>query len=471
MRDETDHECNEALRDDNAQGQGAPNGPGPRPPALTNRGVSKFQGSEDTIVLSLYVYWDDEWAETIAALEELKVSAADDQAGDGGFFHVGGWPGLVMEYGAGGGNKGPRRTFVIEAVGMRFEFSRTQYPNGETPNGRLIVGSLICMQLGPRGVLSLAKEFIEAMGGRLLENKVSRIDGAVDLPNVEVKEFIDAFRSRQYLCRARKFKVIGEGQNDQTLILGSSPMVRIYDKAREQRDLPDPAKLQFLMANRWGGTFPEHATRVEFQLRRDDVKTITFDGRTINSLEDYLECRAGLWAYLCNWFRLTKEPVDDNHRDRAQTSSRWEEVTRLFAEWASSPVETITRMKPTRPIDERTLNAMLVGCGIGICANDEDFSLQQLKQAILRAIHEEIEKHGVDEIKRRWWIKRQRQLIAMVPETDRRGRSKPKPQSFDMWLAEKDAYRQAVEEAGGQMPIKWSNDPLQFIDFKTIVGE
>ncbi|MBN8626157.1 MAG: hypothetical protein J0M17_11770 [Planctomycetes bacterium] len=468
MNSEDGFECNESLRADQAHGPCGPHGP--RPPSSINKGVPKFQGSEDTIVLALYIQWDEEWERTKAFLEEAKLAAANDAQQDGGFFEVGGWLAEIKEYGAGGGNRGPRRAYVIEAVGLRFEFSRTESPNGETPNGKVTAGSLICMKLGPLGVLKLVTEFVAGMGGRLLANKLSRIDGAVDLPQVPVCEFVDAYHAGCFLCRGKQFKLIGNGRDTQTLVLGTSPMLRIYDKVREQSQSPAPAKLEFLIEHRWGGRIPDHATRVEFQLRRDDVTSIEFDGRTINSLEDYLACRAGLWAYMCNWFRLTSEPVDENHRDRAETSVLWLDVSEAFQLWTASPIVAVTRASRTRPIDEVVLDAMLVGCGISKCANDEEFSLKKLKYAVLRAVHAAIEEHGEEEIKRRWWVKRQRQLVAMPPQRDCRPGAKPKVQSFELWLANEDAYLQAVVEAGGQMPIRWDGDPLQFVDLSRIVG-
>jgi len=469
MRRESVSECSEALRVD--QGHEAIGPHGPRPPAITNRGVAKFQGSEDTLVLSLYIQWDENWEKTQAFLEERKLAALNDKESEGGFFEIGGWVCAVRPQGSGGGKNGPYRAYVIEAVGLQFEFSRVQYPNGETPNGKLTAGSLTCMSLRPLGVLKLATEFIEALGGRVLADKLSRIDGAIDLPNVGVEEFIEAYRERRYLCRARKFKLIGEGQTGQTLTFGTSPMVRIYDKLRELSDSPNPAKLEFLILNRWGGGVPDKATRVEFQLRRDDIKSIEFDGRSINSLEDYLECRAGLWSYLCNWFRLTKEPVDENHRDRAETSERWQDVGESFAAWASSPVESVTRVSHVRAIDEKTLMRMLVGCGISMCSNESDFSMKMLEHTVLRAVRGMTEEYGPEELKRRWFNKRQRQLAAVPPDRDRKGYSKPKVRSFDSWLAEEEAYQAEVERCGGQMPFRYRDDPLQFMDLKTIVGE
>lgn len=468
MHSETDVECTESLRADQAHGLGGPHGP--RPPSSINKGVPKFQGSEDTLVLSLYIQWDADWERTKATLEELKLAAADDTQLDGGFFEVGGWPAVIKEFGVGGGNRGPRRAYVIEAVGLRFEFSRTESPNGETPNGKVTAGSLSCMKLGPLGVLRLATEFIAGMGGQILANKVSRVDGAVDLPNVPISAFVESYRSNSFLCRGKQFKLIGNGRDAQTLVLGTSPMLRIYDKVREQQHSSDPAKFEFLVENRWHGEVPNCATRVEFQLRREDLTSMEFDGRTINSLEDYLECREGLWGYMCNWFRLTTEPVDENHRDRAETSALWLEVDDAFRSWASSPIVAVTRANRTRPIDEVILDAMIVGCGISKCANDQEFSIKKLKHSLLRAVHAALEEHGEEEINLRWWVRRQRELVAMPPDRSRRPGGKPKATSFVIWEANRNAYWQAVAEAGGQMPIEWANDPLQFIDFKTIVG-
>ena len=448
------------------------------PPSVTNRGVPKFQGSEDTIELAAYIKWDNEWADVCRLLDECKAAAAEEGEGEAGFFDLGGWECEVMPNGSKSGKSGPYRAYVIHAVGLRFEFGRASEPKGDCPNGKIIAGSLACMQLGAAGVLALAKEFIEAMGGVLVANKVSRIDGAIDLPGVNVSEFIDPWQQGRTLCRATRHKLEGEHGRHQTLYLGQDPMVRFYDKLAELRNKPDAAKQAFLIANRWGGTIPEHATRVEFQLRRDALKSMTFVGALgeemrIDSLEDYLQCREGVWRYMCRWFRLTQEVVDENHRDRATTLPLWLDVEESFAAWASSPAKAITRAKRTPSADLAGLRAQSLGCMIAEAAAtcDRFDGRGQFIHLAATAAKEAIESVGEEDLQRKWLKKRRAELARQVPDRDRRPHKPARRYPFNTWLADQRAYEAEVKAAGGQLPIRWREEPFQFLDLSTMVGD
>jgi hypothetical protein len=451
----------------------------PPPRSLTNSGVAKFHGSEDWIELALYVKWGPSWRDTVRLFEECKAEAAAEESETGGFFDLGGWSCEVLPTGAKSSGGGPYRAFVVLAVGLRFEFGRSDCPKGDTPNGKLVATSLTCMKLGAAGVLALATEFIEALGGEIVGNKVSRIDGAVDCPGIDVGEFVRPFMAGHVLCRADRDSIHRNHRRIETLRVGKDLSVRIYDKLAELRDVPNEEKEAFLVKERWDGVVPPAASRVEFQLRRKGIKSMCAgDGFQIDSLEDYLACREGMWAYMCQWFRLTTEEVDPNHRDRATTLPLWADVSKAFAAWSSSEIKSITRAKRLRALDNERLNLQITGCVLSqLAVGSKTFNGKaDLIRAAILLMDDTADALGEEELLRRWLKKRRQNEARNVPEHDRRPKQRPRFYPFNLWIKELEAKKEAIVAAGGQVPLTFSSDgDLPFLDLETylptVVGD
>jgi len=175
-----------------------------------------------------------------------------------------------------------------------------------------------------------AKELIESLGGIINEDKLSRVDICLDMPGVPLDEFVSCFDHGRYICRANaRAKMESNGV---TVQFGQSPiMARICDKLREVKKKADPVKTLAMQINRWGGGWPAEATRVEFQLRRDGLKT-----RGIDSVQDYLDRRASLAEYLTTqWLRLTQDHVDKQNKNqgKASTLPLWQDVSDRMVAW------------------------------------------------------------------------------------------------------------------------------------------
>jgi hypothetical protein len=203
------------------------------------------------------------------------------------------------------------------------------------PNVSVRATSLVMMQLGFMQVWQLMQYCVEAMGGEIKQNKISRVDPCIDLAGVSIDEFMEPFQQNWFVSRTRSRAnyAVGvfmneymQGRRHTGFTFGKSPiMCRVYEKLVEARR--DENKLAVLKALRWGG-LPECATRVEFQIERTKLKQFG-----INSVEDWLELRGEIVEELTsNWLRLTAGPVDRNHADRAPLHSIWGLTRKTFAE-------------------------------------------------------------------------------------------------------------------------------------------
>lgn len=98
------------------------------------------------------------------------------------------------------------------------------------------------------------------MGGKVIGNKLSRVDACADLPHVGIEEFMSAFRQQRYVTRAMtrcengeetlNFKVFGYGRQDTGFTIGKNIMLRVYEKKIEVRS--QPLKEAILIEHRWG---------------------------------------------------------------------------------------------------------------------------------------------------------------------------------------------------------------------------
>lgn len=223
------------------------------------------------------------------------------------------------------------------------------------PNMSVRATSFMMMQLGFQQVWGLMQYCVEAMGGEIVANKVSRVDPCVDLPGTPIDEFMEPFHRNWFVSRTRSRAnyAVGvfineylQGKQHTGFTVGKSPiMCRVYDKLIEsQRDLQ---KLAILKATRWGG-LPECATRVEFQIERTKLKYFGID-----TVEDWIAKRADVVEELTsNWLRLTDGPVDRKHAYRTPMHPIWELTRRTFFEvYGNPPGEVLT------PLESLEINA------------------------------------------------------------------------------------------------------------------
>jgi hypothetical protein len=191
------------------------------------------------------------------------------------------------------------------------------------PNMALHVGSMSC-QKGLKETIQTFKFWLPLIGIRIIEEKVSRVDPAVDVKHDIRTGEIDQIDN--YISRARKQNLFHTDRKFNAIVIGSGDIqCRMYDKPLEMSVKGDAEKYVFFH-DLWQVPIGTPITRVEFQLRRTPIKEFFTENTRIDTILDRL---SDLWQYLVNdWLRHSCDPVDreNNNQSRAKNSDFWNYV-------------------------------------------------------------------------------------------------------------------------------------------------
>jgi hypothetical protein len=323
--------------------------------------IRHWIGAEDWLEWCLYVQWTD-WAQ----LNRRFKLAKEDAAVDGtppelcNIHFIGGRAAVEPSGRRIGGKKGPYFAYCLDYDGLTVLIAERENPHKTFPSVIAWVDGTNCLYPGAYECYEKITRMIEALGGKILRNRLSRVDICLDMPGIGTEPFEQAFMAGRYICRATtKRHFSGSGT---TVGIGQAPlMCRIYDKLAEVKLKANPIKALGMRVFRWGRIIPDQATRVEFELRREALKS-----RGIDSVEDYYAKRSDLVHYLTSqWLRFTETPVDreNNNQSKARTLPLWKDVRRAFRNWAGSPSGTPLEPLPKEKADVRNLLKQLLGVG------------------------------------------------------------------------------------------------------------
>jgi hypothetical protein len=239
------------------------------------------------------------------------------------------------------------------------------------PNVSVRATSLLLMHQGFRRVWDLMQYAVEALGGEIVGNKLSRVDACVDLPGVPVAEFVEPYgknwivtrsRSRTNYALALVVHDYVNGKQSTGFVVGKPPLnCRVYDKLDECK--LDVQKLAILEATRWDGR-PEHATRVEFRIDRPKLKQFG-----VSTVDDWIAKRADvLDRPTMDWFRLTAGPVNRKHAERSPVHPIWERTREQFFAWCGEATGQELTPLPTLEISTSRQIATVIGIFSGMFA-------------------------------------------------------------------------------------------------------
>lgn len=324
----------------------------PSPKGVTSSNTppptSTWTGAEDWFEWSFYVDWNyPEWCEFRNQMNAAKENAAtlENCPEFMRSFQVNDEWVEVSASGsrAGKGGKGQYYAFKLQYKGIAISIADKQQAPKNTPNVTMRATGELCLLQGAKQSFEIGRALIEATGGEIISDKLSRVDMCLDLPEIPIDGFLGAYVNDCYICRANTHKSIYS--NGVTIGFGSAPLsLRIYDKLAEVKLKANPTKRLAMKEYRWNGKEPGKATRIEFELRREALKK-----RGIDSVSDYFQKRAALTEYLTSkWFRLTETPVNrkGNNQSKKKTSFLWERVRKGFVEWAgNSGKETLEPLR------------------------------------------------------------------------------------------------------------------------------
>lgn len=275
-----------------------------------------------------------------------------------------------------------------------------------TPNCILRIGSVTCHS-DLCSTVDRWKLWMEYLGGRVIEEKCSRIDLCCD-----VKGYIDQERMTDpsyYISRASKFAAYWSNWRVSGCQLGSGDIVlRVYDKQLEMREKKNSEKTVFFN-DLWGTTVKDPVFRVEFQMRGEALKELFPNSLT---LDEVLVMQGTVWEYLTtNWCRHTTEQVDRINRNqtRSENSVVWNLVSRVH----DNPIPPVRR-KRNKHISIEHLTKMARGCLVTMAAAfgiHEDDHLG-IVGTVKKILHDDLADYlGTRDFLRKY---RKKQLLAVI---------------------------------------------------------
>ncbi|MCG6154662.1 hypothetical protein [Rubinisphaera margarita] len=178
---------------------------------------------------------------------------------------------LVHPYGMGKGRQTHlkfRITWGDVTLGLDFRSKASR----RFHNFSLTVPGGPCLIHGGLAVREWAFKIVNALGGGIHDEWIRRLDVCVDLPGLNPRQdLFPACCGNQFTSTAKHHRVDCHQGETETFTLSSTDRLtlQIYDKLREATSKNDPVYLQSMIDNRWNGTLPKAATRVELRVYRN----------------------------------------------------------------------------------------------------------------------------------------------------------------------------------------------------------
>ncbi|MGE0537941.1 MAG: hypothetical protein AB7O68_23460 [Pirellulales bacterium] len=222
-----------------------------------------------------------------------------------------------------------------------------------------------CLRNGANETYQSIREMLTGLGAQLRDEKLTRADLCLDVAGLDAAELQKLAKHGHFVTRAQRVHPFEElvSQTCTGLSVGARPLrLVIYDKLEQQRRKCDDLYFRALVERRWGGSQPEKAARLEFQVSRERLCKCGID-----SPADLCRLSGSLVATLMSdWFRLTVEAVDrrNNHQSRAETLPLWQSIAGAFIAVFGQPAG------PLVPLDRSRIDPIrLVKQGRGCLAN------------------------------------------------------------------------------------------------------
>jgi len=259
----------------------------------------------DTLDMSLYVKWDENWEhlkdvfdgrkELAQGCNGIPIDKTDIR------------PHIFMPTA-----KAPNFRYKLKFPEYIIDIGIAQTYKGTSPNVYISITSEALWLVGIDDVISIIRKDIESFGGHIEQIKPSRCDLCADfrIPGGLSFEFL----REHMVSRCTKLRPFLEGDTLETLYVGgkkADAQIRIYDKGKE---IENNRKEPFSNA-RWMHVWQTNdltdVWRFEFQLRRPLLKQFRID-----TIEDLKTKAASVWRYLTKeWFSL-RNPDNENQSRR-----------------------------------------------------------------------------------------------------------------------------------------------------------
>ena len=192
-------------------------------------------------------------------------------------------------------------------------------------------------------------EIISALGGEIIDGWFKRIDVCLDIAHkLLMRILLSSFREGRYITSSRTripprltcFEIASKGIR-----------LRVYDKLAEMQTHKHNNAYRAAMLRRWGGVVPQHATRVEYQLRKEWLYALNLHTvpRVLARLHEVVAaCTADGPR---SFFRMTKKYPDakNGNHSHAKTDPVWEWIISAMREGSSDIMSPPVRVKKRKP--------------------------------------------------------------------------------------------------------------------------
>jgi hypothetical protein len=212
-----------------------------------------------------------------------------------------------------------------------------------------------------QAVWDRAMDGLKSLGFRPEKETVVRVDFCVDRPGVSSEEYVQAYLEGKRVSRAKSSNVYENIGGPRGMQIGKGDtVVRVYDKVNEvigKGGVEGAAKADVLERDRWGGTIPDVAARVEIQLRREVLR----ERFNVESVEDMVLKQEGLMEYVVEeWFRLVESVPTVGNASRSKNSLLWESTVQDFRDWME-PCNIKIEKPERRAVDQEQIRKQWVG--------------------------------------------------------------------------------------------------------------
>jgi len=329
----------------------------------------------DSLDVSFYVDWDDNWEERKKSFDNYKAKAQE------------------------------KEEFLVDIEGIR---PHLFYPSGKAPNYRYHVkyseydcfiaitkstkhfpnvyvsftSEALHWELTEKELIELVSMDIEALGGNVIQHKISRCDLYADfrIPSGLSHEFL---KSRM-VGKADHTSNFMNRDKLETFYVGgkAAPLqLRIYDKSEKIKK--DGSQERWLLL--WFTDNPENVWRVEFQIRRTVLNQFK-----INTIDELRKQKADLWKYVTGeWFNL--RCLDNQNKSRRTIHYFWEKVQACIYHFGPERgTKRHYERKKARFINWHILRIanLLISCAAILKDHQLESCLEKVTSRLLQAISE-----------------------------------------------------------------------------------
>lgn len=248
---------------------------------------------------------------------------------------------LLYPKGMGTGSQS-RMDYRLEYSGITVGASARDNADRKLSNFYYKIPGEVCLLMGAAEARQIVQEIAEALGGVIVDEWIRRIDLCLDLPEFDLlDELMVSFEQSHFVSTAKRWNAWDGVSGKTGFTVGSRGRVllNVYNKLLDTFARHDGVYQLAMKERRWGGKIPEAATRVEYQLAGEWLRSLG-----LKSTDTVLRSLASVVAKVAGsppraFFCLTDRDPDaaNHHQSRARVLPSWKHVIDAMQHHAGIP--------------------------------------------------------------------------------------------------------------------------------------